>query len=122
VINAPLALIADMAVPGALIAFGISLRGAPIPGRGGRAADLSLAAVLKLALMPVVAYSVGRWAFGMGGTALLAATMCAALPTAQNVFVYAVRYRVAVPLARDAVATTTLLCIPVLVIIAGLLS
>ena len=30
--------------------------------------------------------------------------------------------RVTVPLARDAVATSTLLCIPVLVVIAGLLS
>jgi len=109
-------------VPGALIAFGISLRGAPIPGRGGRAADLSVAAGLKLIVMPVVAYALGRWVFGMSGVPLLASTMCAALPTAQNVFVYAVRYKTAVPLARDAVATSTLLCVPVLVIIAGLLS
>jgi malonate transporter len=121
VINAPLGQIADMAVPGALIAFGISLRGAPIPGRGGRAADLSVAGVLKLVVMPVVAYSLGRWAFGMSGASLVATTMCAALPTAQNVFVYAVRYRAAEPLARDAVATTTLICVPVLLIIAGLL-
>lgn len=122
VINAPLELISDMAVPGALIAFGISLRGAPLPGRGGRAADLTVATVLKLIVMPVVAYSLGRWVFGMNGEPLVAATMCAALPTAQNVFVYAVRYKAAVPLARDAVATTTLLCIPVLVVIAGLLT
>lgn len=122
VINAPLQLIAGMAVPGALIAFGISLRGAPLPGRGGRAAELALASVLKLAVMPLVAFAVGRWVFGMSGVPLLASTMCAALPSAQNVFVYALRYRTAVPLARDAVATTTLLCIPVLVIIAGLLS
>ena len=72
--------------------------------------------------MPVVAYALGRWVFGMSGVPLLASTMCAALPTAQNVFVYAVRYKTAVPLARDAVATSTLLCVPVLVIIAGLLS
>lgn len=122
VINAPLEQISDMAVPGALIAFGISLRGAPIPGRGGRAADLSVAAVLKLVVMPVVAYSLGRWVFGMSGVPLVASTMCAALPTAQNVFVYAVRYRTAEPLARDAVATTTLACVPVLVIIAALLT
>ena len=122
VVNAPLRLIADMAVPGALIAFGISLRGAPLPGRGGRAADISVVAMLKLVLMPVVAYALGRWLFGMAGVPLLASTMCAALPTAQNVFVYAVRYKTAVALARDAVASTTLACVPVLVIIAGLLS
>lgn len=120
-VDAPLKIIGDMAVPGALLAFGISLRGAPLPGRGGRAADLTAAALLKLVLMPVVAYALGRFVFGMSGTPLLAATMCAALPTAQNVFVYAVRYKAAVPLARDAVSTTTLLCIPVLVVIAGLL-
>ena len=97
-----------MAVPGALIAFGISLRGAPLPGRGGRAADVAAVTVLKIVLMPLVAFALARWVFGMTGVPLLAATMCAALPTAQNVFVYAVRYRTSVPLARDAVSTTTL--------------
>ena len=121
-IFAPLNLIAGMAVPGALIAFGISLRGAPIPGRGGRAADLALATGLKVVVMPLVAFAFARWVFGLDGVPLLAATMCAALPTAQNVFVYAVRYRTSVPLARDLVSTTTLACIPALIVIAGLLS
>ncbi len=121
-IYAPLNLIAGMAVPAALIAFGISLRGAPLPGRGGRAADLALATVLKVVVMPLVAFAVAHWVFGLDGVPLLAATMCAALPTAQNVFVFAVRYRTSVPLARDLVSTTTLACIPALIIIAGLLS
>ena len=121
-VDAPLALIAGLAVPGALIAFGISLRGAPLPGRGGRAAEVAAVTVLKIVVMPAVAFALARWVFGMEGVPLLAATMCAALPTAQNVFVYAVRYRTSVPLARDAVSTTTLACIPALVIIAGLLS
>ena len=122
VINAPLVLIAGMAVPGALIAFGISLRGAPLPGRGGRAADLALATGLKVVVMPLVAFAFARWVFGLDGVPLLAATMCAALPTAQNVFVFAVRYRTSVPLARDLVSTTTVACIPALIVIAGLLS
>ncbi|MET0863926.1 MAG: AEC family transporter [Nakamurella sp.] len=122
VVDAPLTLVAGMAVPGALIAFGISLRGAPLPGRGGRAADLVLATVLKIIVMPLVAFALARWAFGMTGVPLLAATMCAALPTAQNVFVFAVRYKTAVPLARDLVSTTTLACIPALILIATLLS
>jgi malonate transporter len=122
VVNAPLVLIAGMAVPGALIAFGISLRGAPLPGRGGRAADLALATGLKVVVMPLVAFAFARWVFGLDGVPLLAATMCAALPTAQNVFVYAVRYRTSVPLARDLVSTTTVACIPALIVIAGLLS
>lgn len=121
-IDAPIELVAGMAVPGALIAFGISLRGAPLPGRGGRAADVALTALLKIVIMPLVAFAIARWVFGMQGVPLLAATMCAALPTAQNIFVYAMRYRTSVPLARDAVSTTTLACIPALVLIAGLLS
>lgn len=121
IIYSPLNLIAGLAVPAALIAFGISLRGAPLPGRGGRAADLVLVTVLKLVVMPVVAYCLGRWVFGMSGVPLVAATMCAGLPAAQNVFVYAVRYSTSIPLARDVVSTTSLLCIPVLLAIAGLL-
>jgi len=122
VIAAPLRLVADMAVPGALIAFGMSLRGAPLPGRGGRAADLALVVGIKIVLMPVAAYVLARWVFGLEGVPLLAATMTAALPTAQNVFVFAMRYRTAVPLARDVVSTTTVACVPALVAIAALLS
>jgi len=122
VVDAPLTLIAGMAVPGALIAFGISLRGSPLPGRGGRAADLVLVTVLKVLIMPLVAFMLARWVFGLEGVPLLAATMCAALPTAQNIFVYAVRYRTSVPLARDVVSTTTVACIPALIFIATLLS
>jgi len=69
-----------------------------------------------------VAFALARFVFGMGGVPLLAATMCAALPTAQNVFVFAMRYRTAVPLARDVVSTTTVACIPALVVIAAVLS
>lgn len=122
IIDAPLRLIAGTAVPGALIAFGISLRGAPLPGRGGRAADLAVVTVVKVVVMPLVAFVLARWVFGMQGIPLLAATMCAALPTAQNILVYAVRYRTSVPLARDVVSTTTLVCIPALILIAALLS
>jgi len=121
-VAAPLSLIAGMAVPGALIAFGISLRGAPLPGRGGRAGDVIAVVAIKVVLMPFVAFALARFVFGMGGVPLLAATMCAALPTAQNVFVYAMRYRTAVPLARDVVSTTTVACIPALVVIAAVLS
>ena len=72
--------------------------------------------------MPLVASAFAHWVFGLAGVPLLAATMCAALPTAQNVFVFAVRYQTSVPLARDLVSTTTVACIPALIVIAGLLS
>lgn len=121
IVAAPLGLIAGLAVPAALIAYGISLHGAPMPGRGGNRRELVLVVALKLVVLPVLAYLLARFVFGLTGVALLGATLGGALPTAQNVFTYAVRYRAAVPLARDAVSLTTLSAIPVLVVIATLL-
>ncbi len=53
--------------------------------------------------------------------ALLAVTLTSALPTAQNVFVYATAYDRATVLARDVVLLSTVLSVPVLVAIAVLL-
>ena len=46
----------------------------------------------------------------------------AALPTAQNIFVHAVRYDRGVVLARDAVFATTVLSVPAITVIAALLA
>ena len=45
---------------------------------------------------------------GLEGHALLAVVVCAALPTAQNVFGYAVRFGQGITLGRDAGLATTL--------------
>ncbi|NNG37616.1 AEC family transporter [Nakamurella aerolata] len=120
VVAQPINLIAGLAVPGALIAYGMSLHGAPIPGKQVGRAALGAIMVMKMLVLPATAYLVARFIFGMHGEPLLAATLCAALPTAQNVFVYAVRYRTAVPLARDAVLATTVAAVPVLIAIVAL--
>ena len=56
------------------------------------------------------------------GHALLAQTVTAALPTAQNVFVYASRYGRGVVLARDTGFVTTVLAIPLIAAVAALLA
>lgn len=117
----PLELVGGMAVPAMLLAYGVSLRLGPLPGRGVPAGELAVVVGLKMLVQPLAAYLVGRFALGLDDAALLAVTVLSALPTAQNVFVYAVRYDRAVPLARDAVLLTTVLSIPVLVVIAVLL-
>jgi len=71
--------------------------------------------------MPLVAWAAARYLFGLDGHALFVAVVLAALPTAQNVFNYAVRYRRGEALARDAVLLSTLLSLPVIVIVAALL-
>ncbi|SDQ12538.1 AEC family transporter [Quadrisphaera sp. DSM 44207] len=118
VVADPLGLLAGTAVPCALLAFGLSLHGGARPRLAS--ADVWLVAGLKLVVQPVVAYLVAS-ALGLRGPALEGAVVVAALPTAQNVFVYAVRYDRAVQLARDAVLVTTVLAVPVLVVIALLL-
>lgn len=119
IVERPAELVAGLAIPSALIIYGASLRGAPRPGAGGSARDVALISALKLLIQPAVAYLTGRFLIGLDDAWLLAVTVAAALPSAQNVFVYAVRYQTAVPLARDAVFVTTVLSpLPILVIAA----
>lgn len=122
VVERPTGLVAGMAVPLALIAFGASLRGAPRPGAGDSLRDTALVVGLKVALQPAVAWFVGHVILGLEGTSLLAVTLTAALPTAQNVFVYAVRYQRGVPLARDAISVTTPLSALAVLVITALLA
>ncbi len=118
----PFRMIGAAAVPVVLISFGMSLSGQrPLaPGSGRR--DVLLAVTLKLGLMPVVAWAVGRFVFGMEGQELLVVTVLAALPTAQNVFNYAQRYGRGEILARDAGLLTTIGSVPVLLLVAALLA
>lgn len=121
VLDGPVELIAGLAIPGALLAFGMSFHAAPVPGRNGNTGELALIVMLKFLVVPAAAYLVAVTVFDLQGMALLAGVLCAGLPSAQNVFLYALRYRVGVALARDAVAVTTVLCAPVLVVIVALL-
>ena len=112
-ILAPIELVADLTVPAMLLAFGISLRGAALPGRGEERPLLGAVLLLKNVVHPALALGLGLL-LGLRGHALLAVVVCAALPTAQNVFGYAVRFGWGVQLVRDAALTTTILSVPVL--------
>ena len=59
---------------------------------------------------------------GPGRHDLLAVTVIAALPTAQNIFTFAMRYDRGVILARDMIFVATLLSVPVILIITWLLA
>lgn len=122
IINAPLTLVGGIAVPSVLLAYGISLRLGPPPGAGEPSTQIATLASLKLVVQPVVAYLIGAYALGLTGLDLLAVTVIAALPTAQNVFTFAVRYDRGVILARDTIFVTTLLSVPAILIITWLLA
>jgi malonate transporter and related proteins len=117
----PVQLIAALAVPAALLAYGMSLHGAPRPATGALAGQVWLAVALKNVGMPAIAYALGRWGADLDGVALLAVTVTSALPTAQNVFVYAASYDRGTLLARDVILLSTLVSVPVLVGIAVVL-
>ncbi|MFI5728583.1 AEC family transporter [Kribbella sp. NPDC051587] len=117
----PIDLLAAAAVPVALIAYGLSLSAGAKDSISVQR-DVVLAVVLKTVAQPLIAYTVARWVLDLHGTALLAPTLLAALPTAQNVYVYAVHYRTSRTLARSAVLISTLVSIPLMTAIAGLLA
>lgn len=117
----PLTLVGAMAVPGMLLAFGISLRRGPLPGRGEPPRQTWTIVAFKLLLQPIAAWALGR-ALGLDAASLLAVTVIAALPTAQNVFVHAIRYGKGEMIARDSIFLTTLGSVPVIVAITALLS
>ena len=74
----------------------------------------------KLLVVPGLAGLLGLGA-GLRGPGLLVPITTAALPTAQNVFMYASRYGVAKPLGRDAVLITTAGFVPVVLLAAAVL-
>jgi predicted permease len=122
VIAKPVGLVGAIAVPGMLIAFGISLRLDPRPGHGQAVPHVGAIVAITMVVQPLAAYLFGRWPLGMSGHELLAVTMVAALPTAQTVFLLAAHYRQGVLLARDSVFVSTLLAVPVVLVITALLS
>jgi predicted permease len=121
-INAPLTLIGGMAVPSMLLAYGISLRLGGRPGGNEPPVQVASLVALKLLLQPVTAYLIGAYLVGLDGRDLLAVTVIGALPTAQNVFTFAMRYDRGVLLARDVIFVATLLSVPVIVAITWLLT
>jgi malonate transporter and related proteins len=77
---------------------------------------------IKLLLQPVAAYRIGAYLVGLQGHDLLAVTVIAALPTAQNVFTFAMRYDRGVLLARDVIFVATIMSVPTIIVITWLLT
>lgn len=121
-VKEPVDVMAGAAVPLALVAFGMSLHGGVLVGRNAWSTDVILQIVGKSVAHPIVGYLVGRFVIGLEGIELTALTVLAALPTAQNVFVYAVRYGRSEDDVRSVVLATTVLAMPVLVVISLLLT
>ncbi|MFD7707482.1 AEC family transporter [Streptomyces sp. NPDC059786] len=117
----PLTLIGNMSVPAVLLAFGISLCGSTMPGRGPDRNPVLLSVVLKAVGQPLAAWALAAGVFGLHGAPLLDVVVTSALPAAQNLYTYASQYRVGEVLARESILLSTILSVPALVVIAALL-
>jgi malonate transporter and related proteins len=115
----PVATIGSAAVPVVLIAFGMSLSGRRVLAPGSDRVATIAAVALKTAGMPALAFLLAV-TLGLTRDATYAVTVLAALPTAQNIFLYAQRFQTGLTLARDAIFLSTIVCVPVLLLIAVL--
>ena len=114
-VSSALSLLGGAAVPTALITLGMSLHVDKAAGprldetrtRNSLLAETLVSLTLKTALQPVLAYLLARYALGLSAHDVLAVTLCAALPTAQNVFIYASEYALDTAFARNAVILST---------------
>jgi predicted permease len=119
VIGNPIDAIGQAAVPVVLIAFGMSLSGRGVLTAGSDRIATLAAVALKTALMPLIAFLLA-WALGLPHGETFAVTVLAALPTAQNLFLYGQRFDAGLVLIRDAIFLSTLACVPALLLIAFL--
>ncbi len=130
VVFAPFSMVGAAAAPLALLTFGMSMHTPRMPRLHRQdvdreqtrrpSADLVLVLVLRTAVHPLIAYGIGR-AVGMSGADLLAVVTMGALPTAQNILVYAIQYGRGQDLARNSGLITTLLSVPLLLAVNALL-
>lgn len=128
----PIRLVGAAAVPVGLLAYGLGLSGArrgsrrdpgadPLdPPESTTRRDVVLAVLLKSFVQPLVTFLTGLL-LGLEGTMLLAATIFGALPTAQNIYIFAMHYRTGKRMARSTLLVTTVLSIPIMIVISGLL-
>ncbi|MET9885451.1 AEC family transporter [Streptomyces sp. NPDC006430] len=109
------AFVGDSASPIALFALGLHLGGLGLDVRGTSREELALIAFKCLAF-PLLAWAVCGLLFGVRGQWLTYLVLIAAMPTPQNLFVFAQRYDVGVDLSASLViksSVVSLLLLPV---------
>ncbi|TFD28755.1 AEC family transporter [Cryobacterium lyxosi] len=121
-ILAPFELIGGAAIPLVLLSFGMSLHGQRLLKAGTGRKQVVAATLIKVVLMPTIAFLFGHFIFDLDGAELFAVVAVSALPTAQNIFNFASRYDRAIVVTRDTVLLTTILSMPALLVIAALLA
>lgn len=123
----PLHALGATAAPLALLTLGMSMvRSAPAPGAARQPLDrrhwagVLVATGFRTLIHPALTYLVADLV-GVPHEARFAVVLMAALPTAQNVLVYAMQFDAGQRLARDAQVITTFASLPLMVAVVALL-
>ncbi|MBT2480807.1 AEC family transporter [Streptomyces sp. ISL-94] len=101
------AFVGDSASPVALFALGLHLGGAGLDLRGTTREELALIG-FKCLVFPLLTWAVCGAVFGVRGEWLAYLVLIAAMPTPQNLFVFAQRYDVGVALSASIVIKSSL--------------
>lgn len=117
VLDVATSMLGEGAPPMILLAFGASLVGTRFEHSHRDGAAILLASTGKLLVQPAIACGVGAL-LGLRGPALMAVTVMAGLPTAQNAFIAAARAGTGMRIAQGAVLVTTLASLPLTVLTA----
>ncbi|WP_165569246.1 AEC family transporter [Schaalia suimastitidis] len=117
-------LLAQAAPALVLLSFGASLVGMRQVSPGAQLDHIAPGTIVwitaaKLLLQPALAYGLGA-VLGVNGASLFAVTLMAALPSAQNAFIAALRANTGIRIAQVSVAVTTFVSLPVMLFIAWL--
>ncbi len=121
ILATPLDMLGGIAVPAMLLAFGVSLRLDPRPKKTAESTESNVLVVIKCLLQPLMAYTLARFAFGLPLATVRAVTIIAALPPAQNVYIFAMRYGVRELFARNTIFRATATSAVVIGLLAALL-
>lgn len=118
VIYQPVNMLSHCAVPLVMLAMGVSL--GSISLRHLLKANIAtyVAVFIRVFASPLLTFFLAK-VFALSPAMLLTAMVVSAFPSANNVFIFAHRYETGVELARDTVVLSTLLSMPVLLLIAA---
>lgn len=118
----PIRMTGEASIPLLLIIFGIALyQERPFKVRS-RIPDSIVGTLCKSMVMPLVAWVLAGPVVGLGGSDLLGVVAMAALPTAQNVYLFGLQYGMPTTVAKDVIFISSFLSVPVMLLAAWLLA
>ncbi|MGV8849836.1 MAG: AEC family transporter, partial [Propionibacteriaceae bacterium] len=106
-LETPMEMLGAVAVPVMLLAFGISLRLEPRPTRNAESAESYVIIAIKVLAQPLAAFLLARYALHLPAQSIRAVTVIAALPPAQNIYIFGMRYGFRELFARDVIFRAT---------------